>query len=1055
MICIQSSRKLQPIAFYSMFTVMLIAICYLSLTPAYGQSSVASLSGQVTDQDGAIVPGAAVMIVNPSTGFTREVTTNDQGSFTVPFLPPATYTITVRREGFAPIEVKNVVLNVGDQKTLQIQLKAGDVNATVNVDMQASTVSTDGGVSTVVNRQFVANMPLNGRTLQALIQMAPGVVLTPSTGGGTGAAQFSVNGQRTTANYFTVDGVSANTGMAASTGGFPGATGSGQTPATTALGGTNSMVSLDALQEFRIDTSTFAAEFGRTPGGQISLVTRRGTNQFHGSASEYFRHEAMGANDWFANANRQPKAKARQNIFGGVFGGPIKKDRLFFFTSYEGLRLQQPVTSVVTLPTVATRTQAGLALKPYLDPLPLPNGVDFGNGTAQFAASYSNPAAFDIFSLRIDARLTDATTGFFRFNNAPSSTEVRVGALSNVSVTSVSNRGYTGGITWLLQSNLTADLRFNWTNNTPSQFNTLEAFHGAVVPNVSDVFPSGLKPANFRASALFPGGGFYQWGPGSSDQQRQFNAVSSATWLVGAHQLKFGADWRQLRPRFGVSGGKFEFIEIDTIAELRAGMMSFYQITNEDPAPRQAIISNLSLFAQDTWHVARRLNLTYGLRFERVPSPREANGKLPPTLLGFESNVPQSPRLAPPGTPLIHGRFGSFAPRLGAAYQLSTRSEWETTLRGGVGVFYDLGLGEVATAFQEVFPFFASKPLCCNNLPFPVTAFQRTPPTLGVDPPQQLWLLDPNLRMPYTLQWNGALEQSLGAAQSVTVSYVGAAGRHLLATQFYRQRLAEWPTTVIPIRVQRNLGRSRYDALQIKYERRLRRRLQALASYTLGWSKDNASSNLTFNTPPASQAATFDKEYGPSDFDVRHVLSSAITYDIPGFSSSAPLRLLSMGWGADLLFRYQSAFPISPTAGTLLVDGVSFTRRADSAPGQPLYINDPTAPGGRRFNRAAFSQPAPGQQGNATRNGLRGFGASQVDLAVQREFKLGELARLQLRGELFNLFNHPNFGLPVANISSGLFGQSTSMLNSFLGGLNGLYQMGGPRSGQLSVKVIF
>src|SRR6266496_2483022 len=325
---------------FALRALLLLALCALPFA-AHAQS--ATLSGTIEDQNKAAIPGVQVTIENTGTTLKRETTTNHEGSFTVPLLPPGHYVVTARRDGFAPVQINDVVLNVGDQKALKIQLKAGDVNATVTVDLNAETVRTDGSVGTVINRQFVANMPLNGRSLHALIQLTPGVVLTTASGSPTGNGQFSVNGQRTTSNYFMVDGVSANTGMATSTTGFPGASGSGQTPGATALGGTNSLVSLDALQEFRIETSTFAPEFGRTPGGQISLVSRGGTNQYHGSASEYLRNEAMDANNWFANANRQPKPKERQNLFGGVFGGPIKKDRLFFFGSYEGLRLQQPV----------------------------------------------------------------------------------------------------------------------------------------------------------------------------------------------------------------------------------------------------------------------------------------------------------------------------------------------------------------------------------------------------------------------------------------------------------------------------------------------------------------------------------------------------------------------------------------------------------------------------------------------------------------------------------------------------------------------------------------
>src|ERR1051325_2599083 len=462
-------------AMRNVFALCFFVVCCLFAHVVLAQSGTATLSGDVVDQNGAVVPGAAVKIVNTATAFSRQTTTSDAGAYVFPLLPPGAYNVTVQRDGFSPVRVEHVVLNVGDQKALQIQLKAGDVNAQVTIDSDAETVRTDGSVGTVVNRQFVANIPLNGRSLQALIQLTPGVVLTRAGEG----SEFSVNGQRTTSNYFTVDGVSANTGMAAGDLSGPAQTGSGQAPGTTALGGTNSLVSLDALQEVRLETSTYAPEFGRTTGGQISLVTRSGTNQFHGSASYFFRNEALDANDWFANSRRQPKPHERQNLFGGVLGGPLfvprfgeggpalfnGRNRLFFFASYEGLRLQQPKATLTSVMTASLRAQAFPALRPYINAIPLQNGRDLGNGNAEFTASYSDPARYNIFSLRLDANLTNSVTGFFRINHAPSDTQTRTGSLSTVQSLKVRNDSVTAGVAFVGGSQFTADLRVNWTRN--------------------------------------------------------------------------------------------------------------------------------------------------------------------------------------------------------------------------------------------------------------------------------------------------------------------------------------------------------------------------------------------------------------------------------------------------------------------------------------------------------------------------------------------------------------------------------------------------------------
>src|SRR6266545_675352 len=299
--------------------VVSIAVCILPLSLALGQSVTATLSGAVVDEKDAVIAGAKVTIVNVNTGTRRNATTNDEGYFTIPLLPPSAYTVTVEREGFAAVEIKNVVLNVNDQRDLKIQLKVATVGATVDVVDNASSVRTDAAVGTIVDRQFVENLPLNGRSFQSLITLSPGVVLTRATN--TEQGQFSVNGQRADANYFTIDGAGANVGVFPTF--TPGQSLSGAVPALAVTGGTNNLVSVEALQEFKIQTSTFAPEFGRTPGAQVSIVTRSGTNSFHGALYEYLRNDALDANDWFANANRQGKPPLRQNNFGVAVGGPI------------------------------------------------------------------------------------------------------------------------------------------------------------------------------------------------------------------------------------------------------------------------------------------------------------------------------------------------------------------------------------------------------------------------------------------------------------------------------------------------------------------------------------------------------------------------------------------------------------------------------------------------------------------------------------------------------------------------------------------------------------
>src|ERR1700756_5430139 len=401
-----------------------LAVLALSFYPwaLHAQSTNASLTGRVTDPSKATIAEAKVAAVNTGTNFRYESTTNTAGEYALANLLPGTYRIEVEKSGFKKLIRPEVILHVQDTLAIDFEMAVGSVSDTVTVQAGAPLVNTTSAtVSAVVDQTFVENMPLNGRSFQTLILLTPGVVVTATAFDDQG--QFSVNGQRADANYFTVDGVSANFGVT----GYPPLVqaAGGALPALTALGGTNSLVSMDAMQEFRVQTSSFAPEFGRTPGGQISILTRSGSNHFHGTAFEYFRNDVLDANDWFSNRDHLPKPAARQNDFGGVFGGPILKDKTFFFFSYEGLRLRQPATQETVVPDTASRQKAPSTMQPYLNAYPVPNGAELGSGTAQFNGSYSNPSSLDAYSIRIDHAINSKLSIFGRYTNSPSQTKVR------------------------------------------------------------------------------------------------------------------------------------------------------------------------------------------------------------------------------------------------------------------------------------------------------------------------------------------------------------------------------------------------------------------------------------------------------------------------------------------------------------------------------------------------------------------------------------------------------------------------------------------------------
>jgi hypothetical protein len=1068
-----------------LFSVLVLLIYQSSLISGIAQNATATLSGTVVDQNNAVLANVNISVISIARGFQRSVVTNSAGQFVVPLLPPGVYIVKAEQSGFAPAEIRDLLLNVNDQVAVEIQMKVGALTENVAI-LDTSSLSSDSpAVSTVVDRNFVEKMPLQGRSFQSLIAQTPGAVITGTNV--TDQGQFSVNGQRANANYYTVDGASANFGSSASS--FPGQSGAGSLPALTAFGGTNNLVSVDALQEFRIQTSTYAPEFGRSPGAQISIVTRTGTNDFHGSLFEYFRNDVLDANDWFANRQGLKKPALRQNDFGGVLGGPLwlphfgeggpavysGKNRVFFFLSYEGLRLRQPQVGITSVPSVAARQAAPIAVQPFMNLYPVPNGPATGTGLAGFAASFSNPATLNATSIRVDGNVNRKMTVFGRYNYAPSKTSPRAGtgiALSVIRVFSAGTETFTGGSTYLLNNNLTNDLRFNYSRSKAEAFSVIDNLGGAIVPDESSIFPSGLSIANASFSMQIGGAtnSAIFLGKGSGTRQRQLNIVDSVLSVIGNHQFKFGVDYRRLTPilSFPSYSQSLIFSGVGTTSSPAPGTMlsarALQVRVTSQRSPQIPVFNNLSLYAQDTWKSSSRLTLTYGLRWELVPPPYEAHGNDPPAINQVDD--PATMSLAPAGTPLWKTTFGNFAPRFGLTYQLVKRPGRELILRGGLGIFLDQGDGQATNAFAFSFPFVARKVL--SNRPLPLSETDSAGPVAGSSPTatDTLFVFDPNLKLPRVYQWNAALEHSLGIHQVVSASYVAAVGRDLLRVE---ERQNVNPNLLGFLEISRNDASSDYQALQLQYRRRLSAGLQALASYTFAKSLDTASSDA-LGMVPVDVFGQNDR--GPSSFDVRHAFNAAVTYDVPRPNLGAFLNYALSSWSIDSIISARTATPVNVSYFVTSASGVigTFALRPDLIAGQPLYVADSTMGGGVRINRNAFAIPSTLRQGTLGRNSLRGFPLAQLDFAVHRRFDLGDKLKLQLKTEVFNLFNHPNFGNPSPSLGSAsggiffpdaLFGQSLFMLGRSLGtggssgGFNPLYQVGGPRSIQLSLRMEF
>ena len=1088
-----SSRGLSFLC--ALFFVVVVG-CFAFPCKSLAQTELAGVSGRITDQSGAVVLDAEVEIKNVETGLSTTVKTNQDGLYTIPSLHPGHYLINVRKTGFRSVTVTELTLNVQDNVVRNFALQIGSVSETVTITAdQLNINTTDASVSTVVDRQFAENLPLNGRSFQTLINLAPGVVTIPSNPQDGG--QFSVNGQRGSSNYWMVDGVSANVGIgvtSSSTGtgnGLAGALGS-----FSALGGTNSLVSVDSMEEFRIQTSTYAPEFGRTPGGQISIVTRSGTNQFHGTVFDYFRNDILDANNWFNTSVTPPlaKAKERQNDFGGTLGGPIIKDRTFFFFSYEGLRLRLPQTTLSTVPCDSScqvfgnaRSMAVSAMQPYLNAYPVPNGPEVftpctpnvngcpasgqrPTGAAQFNASYSNPATLDAYSVRGDQRLGNRVNLFGRYNYSPSEIAQRGvtgNSLSTVSHTRITTQTATVGATWTISPNVTSDLRFNYSRTDAHGFNRLDSLGGAT-PLMSLPFPDPFNSQNseFFLKILSLNGGNLFDGEAGHNLQRQVNIVGNTSVRMKSHAVKVGVDFRRLSPRFEGVGGQYQLVALMTGVPAAENGALLVSVVNSSTSPT-FLLRNIGMYAQDIWRPIRRLSITYGLRwdFDLVPSSNPGF----PAVVGFNLNDLSGLALAPAGTQSYSTTYGNLAPRLGVAYQLSENHDWQTVFRGGFGVFYDLASSELGNNAGTAFYPFGSQNFISGGT-FPLSPAQLAPAPIA--PPDAtsgiLFAIDPKLKLPYTLEWNAALEQGIGRQQTLSFSYVGAAGRRLLQQAAVSPANANFAQAALLA----NASTSDYAALQVQFRRQLSRGLQALASYTWSHSIDTASAGAAWLSTNALLPSGTSQDRGPSDFDIRHTFSAALTYDVPTMKASALTKALLGGWSVENLIQARSATPVNISDGNFFgfTSGFNATIRPDLIPGQPLYLYGSGYPGGKAFNPGAFTDPptdpstgfTPLRQGNVPRNFLRGFGATQWDFAVHRDFPMHELLHLQFRAEMFNVLNHPNFGPPNGSFGSGGFGLSNQLLSQTLsgsnlggGGFSPLYQIGGPRSIQFALKLTF
>jgi TonB dependent receptor len=464
---------------------------------------------------------------------------------------------------------------------------------------------------------------------------------------------------------------------------------------------------------------------------------------------------------------------------------------------------------------------------------------------------------------------------------------------------------------------------------------------------------------------------------------------------------------------------------------------------------------NMSLYTQDTWMMASGLNLTYGLRWDynSVPESRDHNNGDLVQLFGnyAGSNV----IVGPPGAQLWNQRYDNLVPRIGAAWVFRKHPGREAVLRAGGGLFYDTGIAEASSEpWVSGYPAGQATVLLNSHLPVSTSVVMPPPVNLTNPPPGNVFsTFAPNLRAPRVWEWNVTLQQAMGSDQTLTLAYVGSAGRRLLYSVAY----PIVTSNIYSVVYTDDSGSSAYHALQLHYERRLSHGIAANVSYTWGHSIDTNSSDTATYVPGFFEPSFSNR--ADSDFDIRQLLHGAFSWNLQPAHGRAAMRALTAGWGLDGILTAQTALPVNVTVNRNIGFG-SYDFRPDLVGGVPEWTHDPGVAGGRRINPAVLVVPSSPVQGNLGRNAFRGFTLVQTDLSVRRSFGVTDKTSLTFRADLFNALNHPNFANPISFIGSGLFGMSTqSVANSQVGGgafgLNSVFNIGGPRAAQVSLKLQF
>lgn len=998
--------------------VMGLVFVLCSTPPVWCQTTSGTILGSVKDNSGAVVPGVTITIKNVDTGFTRTLVTDDTGGYRAPNLPLGPYEVSAELSGFKSISKSGIHLTVGREAVVDFDLQIGEVSERVTVTGEAQLVSTTSAtMQELVDQKKIRDLPLNGRDYLQLTTLQPGVLImrqqrtdiAPQTGTGL---NISISGGRPTQNNFRVDGVSVNDHANSS----PGAT-------------TGSNLGVEALREFSVMTNLYSAEFGRSAGGVINAVTRSGTNQLHGSVFYFHRNDDMDARNFFT-PGKLPEFRRHQ--FGVAAGGPVIKDRTFFFANYEGLREQLGQTSISTVLTAdarqgnltAGKVNVDPAIKPYLDLYPLPNGLIFGN-SGQFISAPNRLTHENFLVTRGDHRFSEkaSISGSYTYDRALVQQPEPLLIDAN---TSPSRRHYvTTEFTYVFTPRLINSARFG--------FNRSNLFSGLYTPIVGKVADAalGFLPGHGSGVIFVIGLTAFPGVTGPTDQEsydfNSYQGYDNASYVFGRHTLKFGANVEVIQDHINsaqANNGEFNFGTIQDFLVNKPDVFTA-QLPSSDTVRnfRQRV---WGVYMQDDLRVVPTLTLNLGLRWEMATDPTERDGKTAAILHLLDAKT-------------TVGRFfetpkKNFAPRVGFAWD--PFGTGKTSIRGGFGIFYDLPLVNLLTIpGLRIPPFF--RRVSASGLAqgdFPRNAFTALV-TRGTGKPDAD-SLEFNASPAYRMQYNLNIQREVFRNTVLTVGYVGGRGVHM--TRLGEDENLATPTIRSDGRIffpagqskpNVNFGRIRfwhwdansfYNSFQLGGIRRWTQGLQLQGSYTFAKSVDDFSATFSSSHYRNSVANPYPNfrniGRGLSDYDVRQSVVINGTWDIPG-KVEGPLGAIVNGWQLGGIFTGNTGLPFSVTMGGDPARTLTLRRgtRSGQRPDQGTTSNPVTQNPNQWFDPRAFVFPERGVLGNVGRNTMIGPGVKNLDFTLVKDNpipRVSEEFRIQFRVELFNAPNHTNFDLP-------------------------------------------